>query len=152
LKYRVQDINGNLLGCEYQIYDDDNPRRTVEPKNSTGSLYDVYEPVADKPLRPAGEYNSAKIVVVNDLIEHWLNGRLIMRAIVGSPEWDARIAESKFHDDPGFGENRFGRIMLTDHGSEVWYRNFDFTELPSDAAPATPSIASVQTDADVRGC
>jgi hypothetical protein len=74
-----------------------------------------------------GEYNTSRIVVRGDQIKHWLNGRLIVSATVGSPEWDKRIASSKFSDVPGFGRNRFGRIMLTDHGSEVWYRNFTIT-------------------------
>jgi len=139
IKYRVQDINGNMLGCEYQIYDDAHPDKPVPPQGSTGSLYDVYEPVANKPLNPAGEYNSAKIVVRDYVIEHWLNGRLLMSALVGSQEWHCRIANSKFHDDPGFGLNRFGRLMLTDHGSEVWYRNIEFEELPTRPAPLLAS-------------
>ena len=140
IKYRVQDINGNLLGCEYQIYDDDHPTKPVDPKNSTGSLYDVYPPIDNKPLNPAGEWNSAKIVVQDYWIEHWLNGQLILKVLVGSHEWHCRIADSKFNDDPGFGQNRFGRIMLTDHGSEVWYRINEFEELPTTPAPA-PIIA-----------
>lgn len=142
LKYRVRDFGGSILGCEYQIYDDDHPTHPVEPKNSTGALYDLYEPMGERLLHPAGEYNTAKIVVLDDVIEHWLNGRRIVRAVVGSPEWRSRIAASKFHDDPGFGENRFGRIMLTDHGSEVWYRNFEFTELPTTQPLPTPDLVT----------
>ncbi len=142
IKYRVRDFDGRVLGCEYQIYDDDHPEHPVEPKNSTGSLYDVYEPVADKPLRPAGQFNTARIVVVNNVIEHWLNGRRILRAVVGSRDWRCRIAASKFNDAPGFGLNRFGKIMLTDHGSEVWYRNLQLIELPTDACPPVRSLAA----------
>ncbi len=139
IKYRVQDINGNMLGCEYQIYDDDHPTKSVDSKNSTGSLYDVYEPITNKPFHPAGEWNSAKIVVNDYRIEHWLNGERILSVLVGSHEWYQRIACSKFNDDPGFGQNRFGRIMLTDHGSEVWYRNIQFEELPTTPAPLLAS-------------
>ncbi len=145
IKYRVRDFGGKILGCEYQIYDDDHPEHPVEPKNSTGSLYDVYEPIADKPLRPAGQYNTARIVVVNNVIEHWLNGRRILRAVAGSREWRCRIAASKFNDVPGFGLNRFGKIMLTDHGSEVWYRNFQLIELPTDPCPPIQSLAASGT-------
>jgi hypothetical protein len=45
-------------------------------------------------------------------------------ATVGDDEWQRRIGASKFADDEKFGENRTGRIMLTDHGSDVAYRNF----------------------------
>lgn len=142
IKYRVQDINGKMLGCEYQIFDDDHPTKSIAAKNSTGSLYDVYPPVDNKSLNPAGEWNSAKIVVQDYWIEHWLNGQLILKVLVGSHEWHCRIADSKFDDDPGFGQNRFGRLMLTDHGSEVWYRIHEFEELPTTPAPASVVASS----------
>jgi hypothetical protein len=34
------------------------------------------------------------------------------------------MAESKFSDRQDFALNESGKLMLTDHGSEVWYRNF----------------------------
>ena len=40
-----------------------------------------------------------------------------------------RIGESKFVDEVDFGKNRMGRIMLTDHGSDVSYRKFVFQPL-----------------------
>jgi hypothetical protein len=131
LKYRVRKFDGRVLGCEYQIYDDGG--RQLSPKQSAGSLYALYEPNEAKHLNPAGEFNSAQIIVRGDTIEHWLNGHKILTATVGDEDWKRRIAESKFSDVEGFGRNRLGKIMLTDHGSEVWYRNFEFEELP--AAP-----------------
>jgi hypothetical protein len=125
IKYRVRSFGNRVLGCEYQIYDDEGAKK-VAAKYSTGSLYDVYEPNERKKLRPAGEWNKAKIVVQGNRIEHWLNDELIVVATVGDAEWKKRIAESKFNDAVGFGENTLGKLMLTDHGSEVWYRNFVF--------------------------
>ena len=66
------------------------------------------------------------IVVRGDRLEHWLNGRMIVAATVGDDEWRRRMGESKFTDEEKFGENRSGRIMLTDHGSDVAYRKFVF--------------------------
>jgi hypothetical protein len=80
-------------------------------------------------LKPAGEWNQARIVVRGARIEHWLNGSLIVTANVGDEEWQKRIAESKFSDAADFGTNRMGRIMLTDHGSDVAYRKFVFQAL-----------------------
>ena len=132
LKYRVRRFGGSTLGCEYQIIDAEGTGRVRPTKNWTGSLYDVYEPDASQfSLKPSGEFNTARIVVHNDRIQHWLNGRLIVSATVGDAEWDRRIAESKFNDVEGFGRNQLGRIMLTDHGSEVWYRNFRIQRLDS---------------------
>ena len=127
LKYRVRKYGNQTLGLEYQICDE--PEGRPVTKKSAGALYDLYEPAAERQLKPAGEWNTARIVVRGDRIEHWLNGGLIVAATVGDDEWKKRIGESKFVDQEQFGENRTGRIMLTDHGSDVAYRNFVFRPL-----------------------
>jgi hypothetical protein len=129
LKYRVRNYGNKVLGCEFQIYDDLVLKGRDKGKQSAGALYDLYEPSSDKVLKPAGEYNHARIVVRGDKIEHWLNGQLIVSATVGDAEWQRRIDESKFNDARDFGRNHRGKFMLTDHGSEVWYRNFVFKRL-----------------------
>lgn len=128
IKYRVRRYGTRWLGCEYQIYDDTGAR-TTPPRNRSGALYDLYEPATDKVLHPAGEWNTARIEVRDGHVEHWLNGRRIVAADVGDDEWNRRIAESKFNDVPDFARNPRGRLMLTSHGSEVWYRNFRFEPL-----------------------
>jgi hypothetical protein len=125
IKYRVRSYGGKVLGCEYQIYDDGLARK-VQSKNSAGALYDLYEPNETKQLKPAGEFNQAKIVVRGNSVEHWLNGSKIVSATIGDEQWQRRVAQSKFNDVSDFSRNPRGKIMLTDHGSEVWYRNFVF--------------------------
>ena len=132
IKYRVRDYKGKTLGIEYQIYDDNATAKPGPARGSAGSIYDLYEPNAAKMLKPVGEYNTARIVVRNNHIQHWLNGKLIANAYVGGAEWNKRIAESKFNDIPGFGENEVGRLMLTDHGTEVWIRNARFQTYHND--------------------
>ncbi len=134
VKYRVRKFGNKTLGCEYQIIDDDGYRVKLPPKGSTGALYDLYEPDISKSVNPLDQFNHSRIVVRGNRIEHWLNGKQIVVACVGSSEWNRRIADSKFADVPGFGRNRSGKIMLTDHKSEVWYRNIELTPL---AAPET---------------
>lgn len=132
IKYRVRSFGGRILGCEYQILDDWGLSHKRPTKGTTGSLYDVYEPAGNELLmRPQGEFNTARIVVRGSHIQHWLNGQLIVSACVGGPEWNHRIANSKFSDVEGFGHNRLGKIMLTDHGSEVWYKNFRMQSIDS---------------------
>ena len=127
IKYRVRDFDGRLLGCEYQILDDAHHRQS-RPDQMTGSLYGVYEANPSRCLKPAGEFNHGRIVVCGHRVEHWLNGQLIVYAQVCSRQWFRRVTDSKFSDVAGFGQNRSGRIMLTDHGSEVWYRNITLRE------------------------
>jgi arylsulfatase A-like enzyme len=124
LKYRVRQYGKKTLGIEYQIFDDPTfENGQPSGKGSTGSIYALYEPNEKKALKPAGEFNSSRIIVHGNYLEHWLNGELIASANVGDEEWDKRVSDSKFSNADGFSRNRFGRIMLTDHGAEVWYRN-----------------------------
>ena len=127
IKYRVANYNKQWLGCEYQIQDDGN--RPFN-KHSTGSLYAVYEPSKAKNQNPVGEWNQGKIVVQGNRIQHWLNGVLIVDAIAGSSDWNQRVQKSKFQPHVGWGQNRSGRLMIQDHGTEVWLRNLYLTKLP----------------------
>ncbi len=136
LKYRVRDFGWKTLGCEYQILDDQGYRKQLVPSKTTAALYDMYAPSARKTLRPAGQFNASTIVARGNSLRHWLNGQLVVDARVGSPDWRRKLAASKFCEYPAFGSNRFGKIMLTDHGSEVWYRKLRFQLLPMNAAPA----------------
>ena len=127
IKYRVSDFNGRVLGIEYQVIDDSENK--LKPNHKTASLYDIYDSVEHDVLRPAGEWNRGRIVVAGNSIEHWLNGHLVSSASVGSDEWIENIAKSKFHDVEGFGTTPFGKIMITDHRDEVWYRSIFIREL-----------------------
>ena len=125
IKYRVREYDGRWLGCEYQMYDDEAGTKS-EGRHRSAALYDLYEPGPGKILRPVGEYNTGRIVVRGDRIEHWLNGRRVVAATVGDAEWDRRMAASKFAETPGFGRNRRGRLMLTDYDGQAWFRNVRF--------------------------
>lgn len=123
IKYRVQNYGTSLLGCEYQILDDA-AFPGLDRNHLTASLYDVFDPRV-KPTRqnPQGEFNVGKILVQGDRIRHWVNGQLTIDDYTGTPRWNDAITNSKFNEHEGFGRNRRGHIMLTDHNSEVWYRN-----------------------------
>jgi hypothetical protein len=132
LKYRVRDYSGKIRGCEYQIIDDPNYHKPLSHRTRAGSIYDLYEPNQEKRLLPVGQFNTSRIVVWKNQIQHWLNGRLIVSATVGNQDWQDRVAGSKFSELKDFGQNRRGKIMLTDHGSEIWFRNIQFVTLPMD--------------------
>ncbi len=124
VKYRVQQYGDSWLGCEYQMQDDGT---SLLDKHSTASLYDVVEPSSATLPNPAGEWNTSRIVVVGNHIEHWLNGTQVVCVTVGSRDWMSRVCQSKFKDRFGWGQNLHGRLMLQDHGSEVWFRNMHLT-------------------------
>ncbi len=127
VKYRVQRYGQRYLGFEYQVQDDVGIQ-SRSPKNQTGSIYDLYGPDKSVTPNPAGEWNLARVEANGNRIEHYLNGKIIVSATLGDDDWKTRLAASKFAETDGFGEKPRGRIMLTDHGSEVWYRNFVLVE------------------------
>lgn len=127
IKYRVRNYDGKgALGIEYQIYDDpkDGPA-----KGSTASIYNIYAPNAKRKTKPVGEFNTAKILVRGNYIEHWLNGEMVASATIGSADWLKRVADSKFSEVKDFSLNSKGKIMLTDHSTEVTFRNMKFERL-----------------------
>lgn len=146
IKYKVQDFNGRLLGCEYQIIDDVKNTQGKVTNKSTASLYAIHAPSTHDGLNPAGEFNRGKIVVQGRRIEHWLNGVLVLTTVVGSADWNAKKAASKFSDVDGFGENHLGRIMLTDHNSGVVYRNIYLTPIMAE------SVSDHAGDVSTSGC
>lgn len=112
-------------GPEYQLLDDTvlNRRRRGWEYSSTGSLYLLYKPSGDKPVRPPGEWNTSRILVRGTHGEHWLNGRKILEFEFNSPDFLQRVEGTKFKRVPGFGFKGPGHIALTHHNHPVWYRN-----------------------------
>lgn len=128
VKYRSWNADGFGLGCEYQVYDDINDEKNP-PRYQTASLYDVVPPREGTAKLKMDEYNRAKIVVAGNHIEHYLNGELTVSITVGSREWKELVAKSKFKDTKEFGTTKIGRILLQDHGNQVWFKNIRVTKL-----------------------
>jgi hypothetical protein len=130
VKYWSNKVGGKeWLGIEYQMIDDHkHPDGLKGGSHTTGSIYDIKEPAADKPLKPVGEWNTSRIVVREGKIQHWLNGVLVCEADTQSEEWKTRIAASKFKNKAGFAPGK-GHIMLTDHTDKVWFKNIRIREL-----------------------
>ncbi|GAB5444151.1 MAG: DUF1080 domain-containing protein [Fuerstiella sp.] len=135
IKYRVRQYGKSWLGLEYQILDDERyPHLTRD--HLTASLYDLVTPIADETrLNSRDEFNVGKIRVQNGRVQHWVNGQLMIDTRLSGPGWKEHVRNSKFKDRPNFGENRLGRIMLTDHNSEAWYRNVFIRRLDSCSCP-----------------
>lgn len=131
VKYRVQRYPGKgLLGFEYQMLDDEKyPDAKVGPIHQTGALYEFYPPVADKKLNPPGQWNTSRIVLRGTHVEHWLNGAKVVDAELAGDVFRAALGKSKFKGVPHFGEAAKGRILLQDHGTEVWFRKIVLKEL-----------------------
>jgi hypothetical protein len=129
--YRVTDAGGAVYetGPEMQVLDDERHPDGKSPLTSAGSVFGLY-PAPRGVVKPAGEWNAARIVVRGMHVEHWLNGQKIAEYELGSPDWKARVAASKFKQWPGYGRAITGRIALQDHGDRVAYRDIKIRVLP----------------------
>ena len=128
LKYKFANFDGSWLGCEYQVLDDDAHSDGKLGTHRTASVYDIIAPKIDA-AKPIGEYNKSRIIVNGKRIQHYLNGCLVVDVIVGSPEWEKGFQASKFNEHDLFGKIPFGKILVQDHGDEVWYKNMVIREL-----------------------
>ena len=72
--------------------------------------------------KPVGEWNAFRLRVQGGRVQSWLNGQLVVEAVIGSADWNARVAKSKFAKAAQFARAPAGLIVLQDHGDPVWYR------------------------------
>ena len=93
------------------------------------SDYGIYPSPAGV-VNPAGTWNRVRIVVHGNHVEHWLNGLKVVEYELGSDDWTARVAASKFAPHLHYGRNKTGYIGLQDHGDWVAYRNIKIRVLP----------------------
>lgn len=108
--------------AEYQILDNAGHKDGASPITSTGSNYAMHAPSKDV-SKPAGEWNSSRIVVRGNHVEHWLDGVKIVDYEIGTDEWLALYQKSKFNKFPTYGRVPKGHIAIQDHGDFVAYRN-----------------------------
>lgn len=139
IKYFVGDMNNKdkegatiFNGPEYQIIDDyKHPAVTDDEKGnliSTGSVYLLYSP-ENKSLKPAGEWNTARIVAKGKNVEHWLNGQKVLSYERGSNDFRNRVSNTKFKNQQNYGELASGHIMITDHTDKVYFKNIKIRRL-----------------------
>ena len=139
IKYFVDpDMNkgaGSAIGCEFQILNDENhpdAKLGVRGNRTQASLYDLIK-AEDGPwdeIYDADGFQTAMVVVMDNHVEHWLNGTKVVEYERNTPEWNALVYYSKYKDWPNFGNCEWGHILLQDHGDKVSFRNVKIKELP----------------------
>mgnify|MGYP000848143212 CR=1 FL=1 len=118
---------GGWLGLEYQLLDDDvhpDGKLGRNGNRKTATLYDVLPVSAKKVMKPAGEWNTARIVAKGTKVTHYLNGKKVLTFDRKSDVYKNALILSKYNNAvPAFGDVKEGYILLQDHGDEVSFRN-----------------------------
>ena len=113
---------------EMQVLDDAGHADGRSPLTSAGSNYGL-DGVPRGIVRPAEEWNQVRILVRGTHVEHWLNGVQVVEYELGSEDWKAKVAASKFVEWPEYGQAARGYIGLQDHDNHVWFRNIKVREI-----------------------
>jgi hypothetical protein len=115
--------------AEYQLLDDPNAPDGRNRITSAGAAHSLYPSPAGI-VKPAGEWNTARIVADGAHVEHWLNGQKLLEYELWSPDWSARVKASKFAVWPNFGRATRGYIAIQgDHRGDLEVRNIKIREL-----------------------
>ncbi|MEO7083695.1 MAG: DUF1080 domain-containing protein [Gemmatimonadaceae bacterium] len=115
---------------EYQLEDNVNADDNKTELNRSGADYALY-PAPDGHVKPYDEWNSTRIIVNGNHVEHWLNGFKLLEYEFNSADWKARVAASKFKDWPNYGLAKKGYIAIQgDHPGTLALRNIRIRELP----------------------
>jgi hypothetical protein len=115
-------------GPEMQVLDNSCHPDAKIIKHRAGDLYDLIS-CSTETVKPAEEWNTAKIISKDSHYEFYLNGTKVVEFTMHTPEWDAMIAGSKFKCMPDFGKAKKGHFALQDHGDPVWFRNIKIKKL-----------------------
>lgn len=118
---------------EFQILDNERHRDANLGKNGNrkaGSLYDII-PADPQNTKPAGEWNSAEVLVAGGKVVHKQNGEVVLEYQLWTDEWNELVKDSKFPElNPDWANvPKEGYIALQDHGDDVWFRNIKLKKL-----------------------
>lgn len=114
---------------EYQVLDNVGSPYGENPRQSAASLFFCMAPNKDA-TRPVGEWNEGRILCQGTVIQHWLNGQLVLDFDYKDPKWVPEVELLRIR-----GANldaRGGRIKLQDHGADVWFRHLRLRTVPKD--------------------
>ena len=119
---------------EYQVLNDENSPYGENPRQAAASLFFCMAP-SRRATRPLGEWNTARIVCKGTVIEHWLNEERVISFDYTDPKWAKEIELLAIRGGDLTG--RGGKLLLQDHGQDVWFRNLRMREIPA-AEKLTP--------------
>lgn len=127
--FLAQELEGRPIwhtAPEYQILDNE-AHPDLNPEQYAPALYDLVPPMVQN-TRPAGEWNTAEIVLHSGHLTMYQNGEEVVHIHMYDSSWETMVEESKFPLEL-FGKLEPGFIGVQDHSDEVWFRNIKIKEL-----------------------
>jgi hypothetical protein len=134
IMFHVTDDGGAVwaTGPEFQLEDN---KKAADPIRC-GWLYALYQPPVNPDTgnildatKPVGQWNHIRLLVTPEKCVHEINGVKYFEYVLGSEDFKARVAKSKFGKMPFFAKADLGYLALQgDHGS-VSFRNIKILPL-----------------------
>lgn len=118
-------------GPEMQVLDNKDAEDNKKENHLAGCLYDMAGDASVSKPSPIGEWNKVRIIQNKGHLTFYLNGIKTFEGQMGSDEWNAMIANSKFAGKSfqNFAKVAKGKIALQEHpGSSAW-RNIKIKQL-----------------------
>ena len=115
---------------EYQLLDDENTEDGKSRLTAAGSVYALYGVPAGV-VAQFDHWNTTRLVVKGNHVEHWLNGKKVVAYDLRSADWKSRVAASKFSAYPNYGLAAAGLIGIQgDHPGTLAIRAIRIREWP----------------------
>jgi hypothetical protein len=115
-------------GPEYQLLDNDGHKDGQIVTHRTADLYDMISS-SEEPVKQVGEWNKTEIIVNDGKLQFFLNGIKTVETSLWDDQWNTMVSESKFAQWEDFAKFKEGKIVLQDHGDDVWFRNIKIKRL-----------------------
>lgn len=125
-----------VVGYEMQLIDNErHPDARRDERHTTGALYSMIPPKRTDAAKPAGQWNSSRIVARGQHFEHWINGIQVLEGNLDDPavaagaakRWGPapQVREMLSHPKP------VGRLGLQHHEDEAWFKSIKVKKLTS---------------------
>lgn len=123
-----------VVGFEMQLLDDArHPDAKRDARHTTGALYSMIPPARRDAAKPAGEWNSGRIMARGQHFEHWINGVKVLEGELHSEpvragaakRWGPAPTVQAMLSNP----KAAGRLGLQHHEDPAWFKNIKVRRL-----------------------